>query len=102
LIRTAATFSADGFANQLLTPRKEVENALVKYAEVTSEMKKFRVAVGTAAHRLIINESFYEEYQAYQGLERVKVQLNRRIGGSRRGSDVELGGEGTMRRTTFS
>jgi len=96
-----AKYSADGLANQLLTPRNEIENALVKYAEVTNEMKKYRVAVGTAAHRLIVDESFYEEYQAHQGLERVKEQLNRRISDSRRGSDAELRGKGLMRRTTF-
>jgi len=96
-----AKYSADGFANQLLTPRNEIENALVKHAEVTTEMKKYRVAVENAAHRLIVNESFYEEYQAHQGLEHVKEQLNRRVGDSRRGSDAELRGEGLMRRTTF-
>ncbi len=96
-----ATYSADGFANQLLTPRNEIKNALVKYAEVTAEMKKYRVAVETAAHRLIVDESFYEEYQVHQSLERVKRQLNRRVGDFRRGSDVELRGKGLTRRTTF-
>jgi len=96
-----AEYSADGFANQLLTPRNEIENALVKYAEVTAEMKKYRVAAGTAAHRLIVDESFYEEFQAHQGLERVKEQLNKRTGDSRRGSNADLRGEPMMRRTTF-
>lgn len=64
-------------------------------------MQGYRGAVANAAHRLIVEESFYEEYQAHQGLERVKKQLHRQVGDSRRGSDVELRGKGLKRRTTF-
>lgn len=96
-----AKYSADEFADQLLTPRNEIEDALVKYAEVTAEMQKYRVAVKTAAHRLVLDESFYEEHQAHKTLERIKMQLNRRVGDSRRSSDVELRGEELIRRSTF-
>lgn len=97
-----AKYSADGFANQLLTPRNEIENALIKYAEATAEMKGYRVAVANAANRLIAAQSFYEEYQAHQGLERIRKQSNRQVGDSRKGSDAELRGKRLMRRATFS
>lgn len=38
-----AEYSADGFANQLLTPRNEIESAMVTYAEVTAECRVIEV-----------------------------------------------------------
>lgn len=75
---------------------------MAQYAEVTSQMTEYRVTVEAAAHRLVVDPSFHEEYQANQRLERLRKQQNKRIDESRRASDMALNEIALARRTTLA
>ena len=64
------------------------------------KMAKLRVAVGAAAHRLIVDPVFVEECQEHRGLERLTRSINRRVEDWRSGGDGALGGRKLTRRST--